>query len=382
MGLLILIIPAIIVGGFLLGRRKTSYFGLSYEELPSYIHTELAILMLSICLWPMVFIGSIFAFDNPSNYPATLVAVLLIDTFPIYFLVSIIINILLVRLKAKLRTRILMALLPLFIWIGGAVYAEYGPFDKSDLRSEDFRIYYGTPASGLAFAISRNLQDRVKTIIDEDRTLVNYQEDSKGYTPLMFACENRRYEIANLLLANGADPNVRNRSIYFPNASAILLSQMLWMDKVTPEGLDLLKNLFAHGADVNGNIIDETLLMYICSSTDRYRYRSDYGGNHHGEIEDENLEVVRVLIECGANPNIRIYPKQREPNQRGKLDIQLSNALNRAIRERFFKIADYLLDNGAIVASHDKQILLEELNSQEDKGDEEFRQKLLKRIER
>lgn len=106
---------------------------------------------------------------------------------------------------------------------------------------------------------------------------INFQTAS-GYTPLMFAMQNKDTKILKYLLSHGADPNIRD------NRGFTLLLQNTDADS---EKIELVLN---NGADPNvTDAMNCTLLNVLCKFS----------------LGDETLKTVKILLSHGADPNIR-----------------------------------------------------------------------------
>ncbi|MEE1056240.1 MAG: ankyrin repeat domain-containing protein [Acutalibacteraceae bacterium] len=98
-------------------------------------------------------------------------------------------------------------------------------------------------------------------------------ENTQEYTtPLLYTCENGNYEIAELLLEYGADPNIIGKRGVTPMIEA--------MDS---SSYDIMNLLLENGADIE------------------YKFR----GNPYlmRAVYSEDVQAVELLLEYGANPN-------------------------------------------------------------------------------
>lgn len=81
---------------------------------------------------------------------------------------------------------------------------------------------------------------KVRALLQANPALANDAETSSGQTPLHYAVQQKRVEIAKELLKLDADPNVRDKNGNTPLAAAIAWG-----------GLQEAELLLAHGADIN-----------------------------------------------------------------------------------------------------------------------------------
>jgi len=122
--------------------------------------------------------------------------------------------------------------------------------------------------------------DRIKEIIKEDPTKVNCV-DYAGYTPLYYA---HTYEIAKLLIDNGADVNV----VFNDRSKNTLLHKC-----TSPEVYELLIKSGANINALNDGYYKETPLEYIVTKINSVNYCN-------------SLKLVKLLILYGVNIDIII----------------------------------------------------------------------------
>jgi cytohesin len=117
--------------------------------------------------------------------------------------------------------------------------------------------------------------DQVKSLLEKDPKLANAREDKFGQTPLILAAMNGRTEVAELLIANGAEVNYKMDPGLTPLHEAVIKGHV-----------EVAELLIENGADLNGN--------YGMAGTPLY-----WAG------KKGNREMVELLIAKGAEVNLR-----------------------------------------------------------------------------
>jgi len=137
-------------------------------------------------------------------------------------------------------------------------------------------------------ACMAGVKDRVLELIGENPELLNaYSHD--GWTPLHLACFFGQPDVAEALMAQGADVGARSRN---PMRNAPLHAAAAGRNK------DTVRALLEHGADVNA--------------------RQEGGWTAlHATSQNGDVEMVRLLIAAGADVQIRA------DNQQNALDLAL-----------------------------------------------------------
>ena len=136
---------------------------------------------------------------------------------------------------------------------------------------------------------------------------INFQTEYK-FTPLMISIFNKHYNIAHLLIDNGADLNIQNNS---GNTALHIASDY--------EDLSIVEKLIKCGADTNiKNNVGYTLLHTVSSRNDKYQ------------------DIVKILINNSVNVNIRNYAGTYTP-------------LTLALENYNLKIAKLLILAGAVL---------------------------------
>ena len=151
---------------------------------------------------------------------------------------------------------------------------------------------------------------------------VNAQRDDL-WTPLHLAIKVGKLKVARMLLDHQADVNARN-----DDSQAPLHLLSIWeAPHDENDGSDLAKLLLQRGANVNEKDKDNATPLHLAS----YHRR---------------LEIVRVLLDHGANPEVE--------NNLGKIPLQIVMWSNGDARGDDVGIARLLLEHGAEAYARDK----------------------------
>ncbi|HEU4617692.1 MAG TPA: ankyrin repeat domain-containing protein, partial [Gammaproteobacteria bacterium] len=156
--------------------------------------------------------------------------------------------------------------------------------------------------------------------------------DSGGFTPLLYAARENCIACVDVLLQHGADIDKADPDDVSPLLLAIMNAN--W---------DLAKRLIDAGADVNQwDIYGEAPLFTAVG----LRERLDGG---HASIDPPNqtkgIDVVRMLLEHGANPNMQLFFRPAEV--RGSTNTRGSTPLIRAAAAGDLEVVKLLLEHGA-----------------------------------
>jgi ankyrin repeat protein len=184
--------------------------------------------------------------------------------------------------------------------------------------------------------------DTVKRLLEEGAYI--HTQDEHGRCALVAAAYNNRAEVFDLLVAAGADVNMKDDSIQ----SAFLIAAMGADDRT-----ELLKKAIAAGADVNSTDSDNGTGLIRASDRGhvdvvRELLATDVRVNHVNRIgwtalleaiilgggDARHTEIVRLLVAAGADVNL--------PDKEGV--TPLAHAESR----KFTRIAAILKDAGAV----------------------------------
>ena len=165
-----------------------------------------------------------------------------------------------------------------------------------------------------------------------------------GFTPLLYAAREGCVECARLLMEAGADPDIGDPERVTPLVMALLNLHFDFAAYMIEAGADIDKwDLFGRtplymAADVNTLPVMGNGAMVVIPSMD----------------EHTALDVARLLLERGADPNIRLKrrpPYRNVPQDRGGDTILAQGAtpLLRAARAGDAPLVALLLEHGALV---------------------------------
>ena len=157
--------------------------------------------------------------------------------------------------------------------------------------------------------------------------------DSGGFTSLLYAARENCMECVKVLLGAGADINLPDPD----GVSPLLLSIM-------NANWDISKHLILAGADVNQwDIFGEAPLFTVLGN------HTQAGGGKGGAYDPLNqttgTQIVHLLLERGANPNMQLF--FRPANLNGVTNTRGSTPLIRAVAAADMEMIKLLLANKA-----------------------------------
>ncbi len=124
-----------------------------------------------------------------------------------------------------------------------------------------------------------------------------------GWTPLLTAIQNRYYRFAALLLDNDADPSIANHGGWSPLYIATDNRNIEGGDYPTRrpdlDHLDLIRELLARGADVNGRMKSSTETRTIFT----HQWLHEEGATPFlRAAQSGDMTLLQLLLEHGADP--------------------------------------------------------------------------------
>lgn len=177
----------------------------------------------------------------------------------------------------------------------------------------------GGELTPLVYASRQNCIECAKILLDAGAD-VN-QTTKYGWSPLLTATQNRNYKLASLLLERGADPNKRNNGGWSPLYIATDNRNIETGDYPTPKAdmdqLEYIKLLLAKGADPNirvcgtrGNLAGTTDKCAGDSTETRTNFTmqwlfEDGSTPFIRAAQSSDVELMKVLLAAGADPKLK-----------------------------------------------------------------------------
>lgn len=185
--------------------------------------------------------------------------------------------------------------------------------------------------SALIFATRGNHTKMVGllTLHHAEVNVISHLELLKGDTPLTIAVRNKNLEIVKMLISNGADVTVKNN--YEETALKIAIKN---------RDIEIVKILIEAGVDLNKE---------DSWGSDALQYAIDHIKD---EYENDDLELVKLLVMNGSNLN--------KQYKNGDYPVKLS------LRKGHTKIAEWLVNNGAIIDRKEREKIEMERKNEED----------------
>jgi len=160
----------------------------------------------------------------------------------------------------------------------------------------------------LMFAARENCVECIKVLADHGANL--NLADPDGIMPMVNSIINGHYDVAELLLQRGADPNLFDKTGRAALYAAVDAHTMPYSNRPSPDespnqisSFDLIKSLVAHGADVNMRL----------KTQQPYRSKVDRGDDTMlttgttpilRAAKAGDTAVIALLLEKGADPKL------------------------------------------------------------------------------
>ena len=160
--------------------------------------------------------------------------------------------------------------------------------------------------TALVFAAREGDLDSARILIEAGAD-VN-QATEYGWTPLLTATQNRNYQLGKFLLEHGADPNIGNNGMWTPLYIATDNRNIEGGDYPTRrpdmDHFEYINLLFDAGADPNLRMNSSTETRTIFT----HQWLFEEGATPFlRAAQSGDLELLQVLLEHGADPNIATY---------------------------------------------------------------------------
>jgi len=161
----------------------------------------------------------------------------------------------------------------------------------------------GGSLTALVFAAREGDVESAKALLDGGAKI--NQTTEYGWTPLLTAVNNRNYALAKMLIDRGADVNLANKGGWTPLYLATDNRNIEGGDYPVPkpdlDHLEIIKALLQHGANPNARIRDNTLTRTIFTMQ---WFFEDGATAFVRAAQSSDTELLKLLVEYGADPFI------------------------------------------------------------------------------
>ena len=162
--------------------------------------------------------------------------------------------------------------------------------------------------TALLFAARDGHLEAVKALVESGAD-VNHVSGADASSPIVIAVANGHYTVGKYLLDHGADPNVRNLDGLTPIYAAVNMryAPVSWAPNPPTEqekvdSLDLIRALLEAGADPNARV--RRKLWFSPTSHDRGWVDHAGATPFWRAAMSSDVEAMRVLVAGGADPNL------------------------------------------------------------------------------
>jgi uncharacterized protein len=190
-----------------------------------------------------------------------------------------------------------------------------------DLKSNDHdttphKLPAGTPVApiprggltALLFAARQGQIEAAQALLDGGADINLTEPD--GNSALVLAIMNKHYDFAQMLLDRGANPNVANIK---DGRTALYTAVDTWDGDWSPRpdrrdsdkftGVDIIKSLLAHGANVNAQLTNASPIKKLAQDGGD-RTVAEGGTAFMRAARSADLEVMRILLDHHAEPSL------------------------------------------------------------------------------
>ena len=167
-------------------------------------------------------------------------------------------------------------------------------------------VAHGAPESGIFAALYLDDAKKVKSLLKESPDLVHSTDDA-GMTPLHRAAENGQRAMVEVLVAHGANVGARAKDGQTVLQRARNKETLDTILSYAPgEGKDIFLATLTGDLEAVRSLVssDPSLVNAVAGKTDVYALVNGATPLHHG-VFSGNLELVRFLVEKGANPDAK-----------------------------------------------------------------------------
>ena len=193
-------------------------------------------------------------------------------------------------------------IMTLFAFFGCESFSKFAPekyFSRGAELSMAENIYYGN-------------KSEIKEMINNGRVDIN-TSGKAGFTFLMYAVYIEQYDVAKVLLENGADPNILS-IVTHPDGAVERLTPLSCVCAHHWYPIKYIKLLVENGANINDTITAPFIrcITYSIKDQKKVRYMIEHGANINIVIGDFSpmqhavlsgrLDLVDLLWDYGADP--------------------------------------------------------------------------------
>ena len=192
--------------------------------------------------------------------------------------------------------------------VGGGASPGARPVDPS-VTDDDTPVQAGLVGSGgggltaLVFAAREGDIESAKALVDGGARI--NQTTEYGWTPLLTAVNNRNYALAKMLIDRGADVNLANKGGWTPLYLATDNRNIEGGDYPVPkpdlDHLEIIRALLQHGANPNARIRENTLTRTIFTMQ---WFFEDGADAFVRAAQSSDTELMKLLLEYHADPFI------------------------------------------------------------------------------